>query len=89
MVLGAPLMLGYFCDNIGPEVACLPSGTTGVTGSLSCYMTQPSGIPILSCVLFMQIGDPYCSSLIRRIFDLLVNNISVDRRHLTTAILLI
>ena len=52
-------MLGYLCDNIGLVLACLPSGTTGVTGSPSQYMTQPSGFPILSPVLFMHVGDPY------------------------------
>ena len=65
--------MGYLCDNIGLALACLPSGTTGVTGSPSCYMTQPSGIPILSPVLFMHVGDPYIPPFyIRRIFDLLV-----------------
>ena len=59
LALGAPLMPGYLCNNIGLVLACLPSGTTGVTGSPSCYMTQPSGIPILSPVLFMHVGDPY------------------------------
>ena len=39
--------------------ACLPSGSTDVTTSPSRYMTQPSGIPILSPVLFMHVGDPY------------------------------
>ena len=43
--------MGYLCDNIGLVLACLPSGTTGVTGSPSQYMTQPSGIPI-SCLLY-------------------------------------
>ena len=52
-------MWGYLCDNIGLVLACLPSGTAGVTGSPSWYMTQPSGIPILSPVLFTHVGDPY------------------------------
>ena len=51
--------VGYLCDNIGVVLACLLTGTTGVTGSPSCYMTQPSGIPILSPVLFIHVGDPY------------------------------
>ena len=44
--------VGYLCNNIGLVLACLPSGTTGITGSPSCYMTQPSGIPILSYLLY-------------------------------------
>ena len=52
-------MWGYLCDNIGLMLACLLSGITGVTGSPSRYMTQLSGIPILSPVLFMHVGDPY------------------------------
>ena len=51
--------VGHLCDNIGLVLACLPSGTTSVAGSPGCYMTQPSGIPILSPVLFMHVGDPY------------------------------
>ena len=51
--------VGYFCNNIGLVLACLPGGTTGVTGSPSRYMTQPPGIPILSPILFMHVGDPY------------------------------
>ena len=63
----------YLCDNIGPVLVCLPSGSTDVTTSPSRYMTQPSGIPILSPVLFMHVGDPYIPLFkIRRIFDLLV-----------------
>ena len=55
-------MLGYLCDNIGVVLACLPSGTTCVTGSPSCYiMTQPSGSPILSPVLFI-VDDPFLNS---------------------------
>ena len=64
----------YLCDNIGPVLVCLPSGSTDVTPSPSRYMTQPSGIPILSPVLFMHVGDPYIPLFkIRRIFDLLVS----------------
>ena len=65
--------MGYLCDNIGLVLVCLPSGSTDVTTSPSRYMTQPSGIPILSPVLFMHVGDPYIPLFkIRRIFDLLV-----------------
>ena len=49
----------------------LPRGSTDVTTSPSWYITQPSGIPILSPVLFMHVGDPFFK--IRRIFDLLVS----------------
>ena len=59
--------VGYLCDDIGLVLVCLPSRSTDVTTSPSRYMTQPSGIPILSPVLFMHVGDPYI-----RIFDLLV-----------------
>ena len=59
LVLGTALMLEYLCDNIGLVLVCLPSGSTDVTTSPSWYMTQPSGIPILSPVLFMHVGDPY------------------------------
>ena len=38
-------------------LACLPSGSTGGTGSPSRYMTQPLGITILSPVLFIHVGD--------------------------------
>ena len=66
-------MLEYLCDNIGPVLVCLPSRSIDVTTSPSRYMTQPSGIPILSPVLFMHVGDPYIPLFkIRRIFDLLV-----------------
>ena len=51
--------MGYLCDNIGLVLVCLPSGSTDVTTSASRYMTQPSGIPIFSPVLFMHVGDPY------------------------------
>ena len=51
--------MGYLCDNIGLVLVHLPNGSTGVTTSPSRYMTQPSGIPILSPVLFMHVGDPY------------------------------
>ena len=44
---------------LGLVLACLLSGSTDVTASPSCYMTQPSVIPILSPVLFMHVGDPY------------------------------
>ena len=53
------VLLGYLCDNIGLILACLPSGSTDVTASASWYITKPSGIPILSPVLFMRVGDPY------------------------------
>ena len=52
-------MLEYLCDNIGLVLVCLLCGSTDVTTSPSRYMTQPSGIPILSPVLFMHVGDPY------------------------------
>ena len=51
--------MGYLCDNIGLVLVCLLSGSTDVTTSPSRYMTQPSGIPILSPVLFMHVGDPF------------------------------
>ena len=61
------------CDNIGLVLVCLPSGSTDVAASPSQYMIQPSGIPILSPVLFMHVGNPYIPPFkIRRIFDLLV-----------------
>ena len=64
----------YLCNNIGPVLVCLLSGSTDVTTSPSRYMTQPSGNPILSPVLFMHVGDPYIPLFkIRRIFDLLVS----------------
>ena len=63
--------VGYLCDNIGLVLVCLPSGSTDVAASPSRYMIQPSGIPILSPALFMQVGDPFFN--IRRIFDLLVS----------------
>ena len=44
---------------IGLVLVCLPSGSTDVTTSPSWYMTQPSGIPILSPVLFIHVGDLY------------------------------
>ena len=47
------------CDNIGLVLVCLSSGSTDVAASPSQYMIQPSGIPILSPVLFMHVGDPY------------------------------
>ena len=52
--------MGYLCDNIGLVLVhvCLPSGSKDVTTSPSQYMTQPSGIPILSPVLFMHVGIP-------------------------------
>ena len=74
LALGTALMLRYLCDNIGLVLVCLPSGSTDVTPSPSQYMTQLSGIPILSPVLFMHVGDLYIPSFqIRRIFDLLVS----------------
>ena len=59
MALGTALMLGYLCDNIGLVLACLPSGSIDVTASPIAIMTQPPGIPIMSPVLFMHVGDPY------------------------------
>ena len=52
----------YLCDSIGLVLACLLSGITGVTGSSNHYMTQPSGIPILSPVL-LYFGDLYIPPL--------------------------
>ena len=49
----------YLCDNIGLVLACLLRGSTNASASPNQYMTQPSGIPILSPVLFMHVGDPY------------------------------
>ena len=67
-------MLEYLCDNIGLVLVCIPSGSTDVAASPSRYMTQSSGILILSPVLFMYVGDPYIPLFkIRRIFDLLVS----------------
>ena len=61
------------CNNIGLVLACPPCGSTNASASPSQNMTQPSGIPILSPVLFMHVGDPYIPPFnIRRIFDLLV-----------------
>ena len=51
--------MGDLCDNIGLVMACLPRGSTNASVSRSQSMTQPSGIPILSPVLFMHVGDPY------------------------------
>ena len=58
MALGTALMLEYLCDNIGVLLACLLSGSTDVAASPSQYMSQPSGIPILSPVLFVHVGNP-------------------------------
>ena len=58
----------YIVTEVPKHKWCTQSQTTGVTGSPSCYMTQPSEIPILSPVLFMHVGDPY----IPPFFDLLV-----------------
>ena len=52
------IMCTFFHLGLGLMLACLPSGTDA-TASASQYMTQPSGIPILSPVLFMHVGDPY------------------------------
>ena len=52
----------YLCDNnIGLVLVCLPHGSTNASVSpiASEYMTQPSWIPILFPVLFMQVGDPF------------------------------
>ena len=61
--MGTALLLEYLCDNIGLVLVCLSSGSTDVTVSPSCCMTQPSGILILSPVLFMHVADPYIPSL--------------------------
>ena len=50
--------MGDLCDNIGLVLACLSSGGTNIV-SPSEYMTQPSGIPTLSPVLFMRVDNPY------------------------------
>ena len=44
---------------IGLVLACLLSGSTDVTASPSRCMTQLSGIPILSSVLIMHVGNLY------------------------------
>ena len=51
--------MGDLGDNIELVLACILSGSTNATASLSRYMTKPSAIPILSPVLFMHVGDPY------------------------------
>ena len=61
-VLSIALYVEDLCDNIGLVLVCLPSGSTDVAASPSQYMIQPSGIPILSPVLFMHVGDPYIPS---------------------------
>ena len=61
-VLSIALYVDDLCDNIGLVLVCLPSGSTDVAASPSQYMLQPSGIPILSPVLFMHVGDPYIPS---------------------------
>ena len=60
-VLSIALYVEDLCDNIGLVLVCLPSGSTDVAASPSqyIYMIPPSGIPILSPVLFMHVGDPY------------------------------
>ena len=65
------------CDTV---LACLLSGSTNTTASPSRYITKPSGIPILSPVLFMYIGDLYIPPfLIRTFFHLLCfSNIAHD-----------
>ena len=75
LALGTALMLGYFCDNIGLVLACLPSGSANATGSPSRYYDPAIRAPyLLSPVLFIHVGDPYIPSfLIRRISDLLVS----------------
>ena len=62
-VLSIALYVEDLCDNIGLVLVCLLSGSTDVTASPSQYMIQPSGIPILSPVLFMHVGDPYIPKL--------------------------
>ena len=54
-VLSIALYVEDLCDNIGLVLVCLPSGSTDVAASPSQYMIQPSGIPILSPVLFMHV----------------------------------
>ena len=54
ILLIIPLNRGI--DNIALVFVCLPSGSTDVTPSPT---PQPSGIPILSPVLFMHVGDPF------------------------------
>ena len=76
LALGTALMLEYLCDNIGLVLVYLPSGSTDVTTSPSRYITQPSGIPILSPVLLCMLVIPIFPFLkIRRIFDLLVYSV--------------
>ena len=61
-VLSIALYVEDLCDNIGLVLVCLPSGSTDVAVSPSQYVIQPSGIPILSPVLFMHVGDHYIPS---------------------------
>ena len=65
---GGPLRQYRACVGMSSEWK-----STDVVGSPSQYMIQPSGIPILSPVLFMHVGDPYIPS--RRTFDLLWTSI--------------
>ena len=60
------------CDNIWLILTCLPNGSTDVTASASRYITKPSGIPILSPVLFMHVGDPIFLLFKFKKIDLLV-----------------
>ena len=53
--------MGALCDNTGLVMACLPRGSTDASASPSQSMTQPSGIPILSPLLFMYVSDPHIS----------------------------
>ena len=53
-------------------LTCLPNGSTDVTASASRYITKPSGIPILSPVLFMHVGDPIFLLFKFKKIDLLV-----------------
>ena len=49
--------MGGLCDNIGLVLPCLPSGSRHVSLHYLAVMTQPSGIPILSPVLIMHVGE--------------------------------
>ena len=59
LALGTALMIEYLSNNIiGLVLVSLPRGSTNATASPSQYMTHPSGIPTLSSVLFMDVGNP-------------------------------
>ena len=63
MYLNVAIYMEDLCDNIGLVLVYLPSGSEDVAASPSQYMIQPFGIPILSPVLFMHVGDPYIPPL--------------------------